>query len=43
MDDIGWLMLVGLLSTVPVLSVAMGLVLLRWFAGLGEGGIDEVG
>jgi hypothetical protein len=31
MSDTGWLILVGLLSTIPVVSVAIGLVCWLWF------------
>ena len=30
MNDTGWLMVAGLLSTIPVLSVAIGMGGLRW-------------
>jgi len=33
MGDFSWLLRFGLLSTVPLLSLAIGLLLLHWFTG----------
>jgi hypothetical protein len=35
MGDFSWLLLFGLLSTVPLISLAIGLLWLHWFTGWG--------
>jgi hypothetical protein len=32
MNDTGWLVVAGLLSTTPVISIAIGMGVLRWVA-----------